>query len=189
MNKRSQDVTHAHSSWLLTLALASGLSLALTTMTGCDPAAPKDIDGDGDLDVDLDGDGDVDENDVDNDGDGEPDVPAAEGEGEGNEGGTEGEGEGGTEGEGEGGPTADPTIPGTFGPEDPAPATRYARLTRTQWENTVRDLFRLTQDTGFSSELGQDALPASFLFDNPAEALAVDATQWSGFARAAERAA
>jgi hypothetical protein len=53
----------------------------------------------------------------------------------------------------------------------------------------VRDLFRLPVDTGFSSELGQDALPASFLFDNPAEALAVDATQWSGFARAAEHVA
>jgi hypothetical protein len=169
MNKRSQEAHAARSSWLLTLSIASGISLTMALGAGCDPA-PKDVDGDGIVEVDRNGDGVVDENDV---------IAEGEGEGEGN----------GNEGEGEGGPSADPTIPGSFGPEDPAPATRYARLTRTQWENTVRDLFRLSQDTGFSSELGQDALPASFLFDNPAEALAVDATQWSGFARAAERVA
>lgn len=91
--------------------------------------------------------------------------------------------------DGDGRPDVDPLEPETFGPETPAPATRYARLTREQWENTVADLFHLAVHTGFSEELAQDASPAGFIFNNPAEALAVDATQWSGFQRAAGRVA
>ena len=91
--------------------------------------------------------------------------------------------------DGDGQPDVDPDVPESFGPETPAPSTRYARLTREQWENTVRDLFFLDEHTGFSEELSQDSLPASFLFDNPADALAVDSTQWTGFERAAQRAA
>src|SRR5688572_9701666 len=75
--------------------------------------------------------------------------------------------------------------PRVFGPETPAPATRVARLTRVQWENTVRDLFRLDEKTGYSAEVAEDSLPAGSLFDNPADALSVDETQWAGFQRAA----
>lgn len=75
------------------------------------------------------------------------------------------------------------------GVERPAPSTRLARLTPEQWENAVRDLLRLPERTGFSSELPQDALQGDFLFDNPGAALAVDSTQWAGFQRAAARAA
>lgn len=83
-----------------------------------------------------------------------------------------------------------PGVPGVpAGTELPAAMPRAARLTPVQWENAVRDLLKLEEHTGFSSELSQDALPAGFLFDNPAETLAVDATQWAGFQRAASRAA
>ena len=71
--------------------------------------------------------------------------------------------------------------------ELPAPGTRVARLTVLQWENAVQDLLRLDAPTGFSSELPQDAYPADFLFDNPADTLGVDPTQWQGFQRAAAR--
>lgn len=83
----------------------------------------------------------------------------------------------------------DVDVPGVLGPELPAPATRFARLTARQWENSVRDLLRLDEATGFSSELAPDAIPAEFLFDNAADSLVVDATQWAGFQRAAQRTA
>jgi hypothetical protein len=76
-----------------------------------------------------------------------------------------------------------------LGPEAPAPSTRLFRLTRVQWENTVRDLLRLDATTGFSSELAEDALPAGFLFDNPGGALSIDSTQWAAFGRASALAA
>lgn len=80
-----------------------------------------------------------------------------------------------------------PEVPAGF--EQPAPHARAIRLTLAQWENTVQDLLRLPEPTGFSSELPQDALPAGFLFDNPADTLGVDQTQQEGFARAAARVA
>lgn len=83
----------------------------------------------------------------------------------------------------------DPGEPGSAGPELPAPSSRAARLTAEQWENAVKDLLQLDERTGFSSELPQDALPASFLFDNPTDSLGVDPTQWAGFQRAASRVA
>lgn len=84
------------------------------------------------------------------------------------------------------GDEAPPPPPGT---ESPAPATRFFRLTRVQWENAVKDLLRLEAPTGFSSELAEDALPAGFLFDNPGGSLSVDSTQWAAFARASAAAA
>lgn len=83
----------------------------------------------------------------------------------------------------------DDDAPLDLGPEAPAPSTRLFRLTRVQWENTVRDLLRLDTATGFSSELAEDALPAGFLFDNPGGSLAIDSTQWAAFGRASALAA
>jgi hypothetical protein len=74
------------------------------------------------------------------------------------------------------------------GPVLPTPHTRAARLTLREWENTVRDLLRLDDITGFSSQLPSDAAPAGYLFDNPSQALSVDQTQWAGFQRAAAAA-
>lgn len=82
-----------------------------------------------------------------------------------------------------------PERPSSAAAERPAPVSRLPRLTPLQWENAVRDLLALESAPGFSSELPQDALPADFLFDNPADHLGVDPTQWAGFQRAAARAA
>jgi hypothetical protein len=71
----------------------------------------------------------------------------------------------------------------------PAPHTRAARLSHREWENTVRDLLRLDDITGFTDQLPSDSYPAGFLFDNPGQSLSIDQTQWSGFQRAAEAAA
>lgn len=90
---------------------------------------------------------------------------------------------------GQPGQPGDPADPGELGPELPSPTSRTARLTAEHWENAVRDLLQLDARTGFSSELPQDALPAGFLFDNPADSLGIDGTQWAGFQRAAARVA
>src|SRR5688500_12683404 len=48
----------------------------------------------------------------------------------------------------------------------PAATSRFARLTHTQWENTVRDLLRLESASGLSETFPADARTAGFLFDN-----------------------
>lgn len=68
----------------------------------------------------------------------------------------------------------------------PAPAGRFARLTHTQWENTVRDLLRLDQTSGLSSTFPSDARTAGFLFDNHELSLEVDQVLSSAYASAAE---
>lgn len=67
----------------------------------------------------------------------------------------------------------------------PAPQTRLARLTHTQWENTVIDLFGFDGPTGLSEALRADSLPGEAIFDNPGGALDVDEVLWSGYQRAA----
>lgn len=76
---------------------------------------------------------------------------------------------------------------GTGGAEAelPAPSTRTYRLTHTQWENTIRDLFQLDAPTGFSEAFRADPRVAGFVFDNNAESLEVDQALWSGYQRAA----
>ncbi|MCB9756462.1 MAG: DUF1592 domain-containing protein [Myxococcales bacterium] len=69
--------------------------------------------------------------------------------------------------------------------ELPAPSTRFYRLTHAQWENSVRDLFYLADQTGFSEQFRSDPLVSGFLFDNNALALEVDQALWSGYQRAA----
>src|SRR3569832_79407 len=48
----------------------------------------------------------------------------------------------------------------------PAPAGRFARLTHTQWENSVRDLLRLEKAPGLSQTFPSDARTAGYAFDN-----------------------
>ncbi len=71
------------------------------------------------------------------------------------------------------------------GEELPAPSARVARLTHTQWENTVSDLLYLDGPTGFSEAFRADPSNSGYLFDNSAAALEVDQALWSGYQRAA----
>ena len=99
-----------------------------------------------------------------------------------------GDGDGGTADDGAG--TADDgDDDGVAGEEDPAPSTRFFRLTHEQWENTVRDLFYMTEHTGLSVNFSPDPKPSGYLFDNNATALQVDQALWSGYQRAASDAA
>jgi hypothetical protein len=67
----------------------------------------------------------------------------------------------------------------------PAPATRFARLTHAQWDNTVRDLFRLDGSVSFSDNFRSDPVSAGFRFDNNGGALSVDDALWNGYRQAA----
>lgn len=66
-----------------------------------------------------------------------------------------------------------------------APTTRFARLTHTQWEQTVRDLLHLPGPTGLVDELRQDPGSGGYLFDNDALKLSVDGALWRGYQGAA----
>src|SRR5690606_3781724 len=90
-----------------------------------------------------------------------------------------GEGEG--EGEGE-----DPFVP--VGDELPAPASRLPRLSHAQWEQTVRDLLHLPDDTDYAAGLRSDPNPGGSIFDDLG-ALRVDQTLWQGYQRVAEEIA
>lgn len=69
--------------------------------------------------------------------------------------------------------------------ELPVPSPRFYRLTHKQWEHTVRDLFNLSQETGFSEQFRSDPKVSGFIFDNNALSLEVDQALWSGYQRAA----
>lgn len=89
-----------------------------------------------------------------------------------------------------GAPARDPDMAGYTDPQEgglfdtPAPATRVARLTHTQWANTVEDLLGVPADT-YLSGLRDDPQQSGFIFDNNADALSVDEALWSGYQRAA----
>jgi len=68
--------------------------------------------------------------------------------------------------------------------ELPAPATRFARLTHAQWNNTVRELFGLPDDMDFTTGLRGDPPVGGFVFDNPGGQLVVDQALWGGYQRA-----
>ncbi len=87
------------------------------------------------------------------------------------------------------GSDSDDTGPGPNAAELPAPSARVARLTHSQWENTVQDLLYLDAPTGLSSVFRTDPSNAGYLFDNSAAALEVDQALWSGYQRAAADAA
>jgi hypothetical protein len=67
-----------------------------------------------------------------------------------------------------------------------SPSVRFARLTHTQWENTVRDLLRLPAVSGLSQTFPADARTAGFLFDNDGRSLDVDQVLGAAYASAAE---
>ncbi|MGB1274180.1 MAG: DUF1592 domain-containing protein, partial [Nannocystaceae bacterium] len=69
--------------------------------------------------------------------------------------------------------------------ELPVPSPRFYRLTHKQWEHTVRDLFRLEQETGFSEQFRSDPKASGFIFNNNALSLEVDQALWSGYQRGA----
>ena len=74
-------------------------------------------------------------------------------------------------------------------PEVPAPGTRFARLTHTQWENSVRDLLRLSAAGDLTTRLRADARSAGFLFDNYGATLTVDDALVSAYQQVAEQLA
>ncbi len=70
--------------------------------------------------------------------------------------------------------------------ESPAPSARVARLTHSQWANSVQALLRLdAPPTGLAQELRADPAQSGFLFDNQAQALTVDEVLWSAYQRVA----
>lgn len=65
--------------------------------------------------------------------------------------------------------------------------SRVPRLSHRQWENTIRDLFRLPAQTGKSTLFIGD--PVSGGYDNNSEKLIVSATLWTDYQRAGEEIA
>lgn len=87
-------------------------------------------------------------------------------------------------------PARDPMMagytPGEQGVTDrPAPTTRFARLTHTQWANTVHDLFDLSGTDAIAKDFRSDPTQQGFLFDNAGGSLSVDDALWSSYQRAA----
>jgi hypothetical protein len=69
--------------------------------------------------------------------------------------------------------------------EMPAPSHRFTRLSHPQWENTVRELFRLDEPTGLSSDFIADP-PGVAIFDTNERRLGMTEELWSQYQRAAE---
>lgn len=69
--------------------------------------------------------------------------------------------------------------------DPPAPSTRLYRLTHEQWENTVRDLFHLSEPVGLSARFRSDAREGGYLFDSSGVALEVDQALWNNYRGAA----
>lgn len=68
----------------------------------------------------------------------------------------------------------------------PAPSGRFARLTHSQWENSVRDLLSLPGSSGLVDSFPADARTAGFLFDNHELSLEIDQVLSNAYASAAE---
>jgi hypothetical protein len=71
-----------------------------------------------------------------------------------------------------------------FIPSSPGPSSRLIRLSHLQWENTVRDLFRLPQPTGLSAQFISDSF--STTFDNSGGTAEVAPQLWVSYRRAAD---
>jgi len=91
---------------------------------------------------------------------------------------------GGGGGPGGGGPGGGGALEST-----PAPSTRFARLSHEQWENAVRDLFRLDARTGLSESFRTDPTSGGYIFGNDTTSLEVDELMWDGYRRAASQLA
>jgi hypothetical protein len=108
-------------------------------------------------------------------------------------GGTGGSSVGGASGSGSGGTggTAPPLVSGEARPvsmEGEPIYTRFVRLTNDQWENSVRDVLRLSAPTGLSQGFLQ-AVGGTTDFDNNELVVYVDNTSWVDFQLAAEKLA
>ena len=68
--------------------------------------------------------------------------------------------------------------------EVPAPGPRFRRLTHAQWENTVRDLFRMDAAPGLASDFDPD--PAIGELEEDVRRLSVPAGLWRDYQRGAE---
>jgi hypothetical protein len=66
------------------------------------------------------------------------------------------------------------------------PSGRFARLTHTQWENTVKDLLGLAAPSGLSRTFPADARTAGFLFDNHELSLEIDQVLAGAYASVSE---
>jgi len=69
-----------------------------------------------------------------------------------------------------------------------APSSQFPRLSHTQWEQTVVDLFQLDAPTGLSSSFAPDPLGGK-AFDNNEGSLEVTPTLWADYQSAAETVA
>jgi len=76
--------------------------------------------------------------------------------------------------------------PGVYTEDTPVAATRTARLSHEQWENSVQDLLHLDARSGLSASFRADPAQAGFLFGNNAETLEVDQVLWGTYQRAAQ---
>lgn len=85
-----------------------------------------------------------------------------------------------------GGGTTSLLAPGEVVDARPAPAGRFARLTHTQWANSVRDLLALTTTGRLLESFPADARSAGFLFDNHELSLQIDQVLSNAYASAAE---
>lgn len=74
-----------------------------------------------------------------------------------------------------------------FAPERMWRTPAFSRLTHTQWQNTVVDVFGLTpvEAEGFVATFRLDPAGSGYIFENHTEALSVDETLWAAYRRAA----
>src|SRR5262249_1493414 len=96
------------------------------------------------------------------------------------------------DGPGSNDPDDDPMRPDGVGdPETPNGvgwSTRIPKLSNQQWENTVQDLFRLDQPTGFAADFTQEPLDKGYV-GQAAAALPVSGGAWPRYQTAAEKVA
>lgn len=69
--------------------------------------------------------------------------------------------------------------------DQPSPATRAARLTHLQYENTLAELFEIDDAKTYTTDLRLDPAHAGFMFDNDSISLSVDEALYTGYQRSA----
>ncbi len=112
---------------------------------------------------------------------GQPGTSSGSGSGSGS-----GTGSGAGTGTGNGAPV-DPNVPPgpeVFGRELPAVTSRAARLSQSEYENTIQDLLGAPQPLGISKDFVKD--PSSTMFSNNGGEFTIVGDQWLDYQRAAE---
>lgn len=74
---------------------------------------------------------------------------------------------------------------GSASTEAPSAATRAARLTHREYENTLRDLLHIEDVSSAVADLRPDPAQAGFLFDNDGKSLSVDSSLFTSYQRVA----